>query len=69
LSPTPTLEDDEEYEHMRHNYEADQNARRRHIGEDLIWHTSISALDNLIFMKHIYVHMNAYVIIVRPRFV
>jgi hypothetical protein len=39
LSPTPTLEDDEEYEDRRHNFEAYQNARRRHMGEDVIWHT------------------------------
>jgi hypothetical protein len=39
LSPTLTLEDDEWYEDMRRNYEAERNARRRHMGEDLIWHT------------------------------
>jgi hypothetical protein len=41
LSPTPTLEDDEEYEDKRCNYEADQNARRRRRGEDVIWHTRL----------------------------
>jgi hypothetical protein len=41
LSPTPKLEGDEEYEDMRRNYEADQNARRRRRGEDLIWRTRL----------------------------
>jgi hypothetical protein len=41
LSPTPTPEDDEQYEDMHHNYEADQNAHRRHRGEDLIWRTRL----------------------------
>jgi hypothetical protein len=36
LSPTPTPEDDE-YENKYLNYETDQNARRSHRGEDLIW--------------------------------
>jgi hypothetical protein len=35
-SPTPTLEDDEQYEDRHHNYEAERNARRRHRVEDLI---------------------------------
>jgi hypothetical protein len=39
LSPTPTPEDDEEYENRCPNYEADQNAHRRNMGEDLIWRT------------------------------
>jgi hypothetical protein len=39
LSPTPEPEDDEQYEDMRHNYEAECHARRRHMGEDLIWRT------------------------------
>jgi hypothetical protein len=41
LSLTPTPEDDEEYEHRRRNYEADQNARRRHKCEDVIWYTRL----------------------------
>jgi hypothetical protein len=41
LIPTPTPEDEEEYENMRCNYEADQNARRRNKGEDLIWCTRL----------------------------
>jgi hypothetical protein len=41
LSLTPTPEDDEQYEDRSHNYEANQNARRRHIGEDLIWRTRL----------------------------
>jgi hypothetical protein len=39
LSPTPTPEDDEQYLDRRCNYEAECHARRRHRGEDLIWHT------------------------------
>jgi hypothetical protein len=41
LIPTLTPEDDEEYEDMCHNYEDDQNARRRRRGEDLIWRTRL----------------------------
>jgi hypothetical protein len=41
LSPTPTLEDDEQYEDRRRNYKANQNARRRRKGEDLIWRTRL----------------------------
>jgi hypothetical protein len=41
LSPTPTPKDDEQYKDMHHNYEADENARRRRKGEDLIWHTRL----------------------------
>jgi hypothetical protein len=41
LSQTSTPEDDEEYEDRHRNYEADQNACRRHRGEDLIWHTHL----------------------------
>jgi hypothetical protein len=41
LSPTPTPEDDEQYEDRRHNYEADQNARWRRMGKDLIWRTRL----------------------------
>jgi hypothetical protein len=41
LSLTPTPEDDEEYEHRRRNYEADQNARQRHKCEDVIWYTRL----------------------------
>jgi hypothetical protein len=37
LSPTLTPEDDEEYEDIRHNYKADQNARQRRKGKDVIW--------------------------------
>jgi hypothetical protein len=40
-TPTPTLEDDEEYESREFNYEAERQACRRHRGEDLIWRTSI----------------------------
>jgi hypothetical protein len=39
LSPTPTLEEDEQYEDRRHNYEAKCHARQRNRGKDLIWHT------------------------------
>jgi hypothetical protein len=76
LRLTPTLEDNEQYEDRRHNYEADQNARRRCRGEDLIWHTrvkrqeytSIRVHEHLTFMKHIYIDVNADVITVGPRF-
>jgi hypothetical protein len=40
-TPTPTPEDDEEYENRECNYEAERQARRRHRGEDLIWRTSM----------------------------
>jgi hypothetical protein len=36
LSPTPSPDDDEEYENMHLNYEANQNTRQRHMSEDLI---------------------------------
>jgi hypothetical protein len=36
LSPTPTPEDDEQYEDMRRNYEAECHAHQRHKGEGLI---------------------------------
>jgi hypothetical protein len=39
-SPTPIPEDDE-YENREYNYEAERQARQRHRGEDLIWHTSM----------------------------
>jgi hypothetical protein len=39
LSPTPTPEDDEQYEDRRCNYEAEHHARQRHRGEYLIWRT------------------------------
>jgi hypothetical protein len=35
-SPTPTLENDEEYEDREMNYEAEHQTRQRHRGEDLI---------------------------------
>jgi hypothetical protein len=38
-SPTPTPEDNEQYEDRHRNYEVERNARRRHRGEDLIWRT------------------------------
>jgi hypothetical protein len=41
LSPTLAPEDDEEYEDIHHNYEADQNARQRRKGKDVIWHTHL----------------------------
>jgi hypothetical protein len=41
LSPTPTPEDDDEYEDRSHNYKADQNACWRHRSEDLIWRTHL----------------------------
>jgi hypothetical protein len=41
LSPTLTPEDNEQYMDMCHNYEADQNARQRQRGEDLIWRTDM----------------------------
>jgi hypothetical protein len=75
LSTTLTPEDDEQYEDMHRNYEADQNARWMRTGEDLIWRTlerqsitSISVHEHLTFMKHIYVDMNDDVIVVRLRF-
>jgi hypothetical protein len=40
-SPTPTPEDDEKYEDICRNYEVECNARWRHMGEDLIWRTSM----------------------------
>jgi hypothetical protein len=40
-SPTPTPEDDEEYENREINYEAKRQARQRHRGKDLIWRTSM----------------------------
>jgi hypothetical protein len=40
-SPTPTPENDEEYEDREMNYEAERQARQRHRGEDLIWLTSM----------------------------
>jgi hypothetical protein len=39
--PTPTPENDEEYEDREMNYEAERQARQRHRGEDLIWRTSM----------------------------
>jgi hypothetical protein len=39
LNPTPTPEDDEQYEDRCHNFEAECHARLRHKGEDLIWCT------------------------------
>jgi hypothetical protein len=35
-SPTPTPENDEEYEDREMNYEAKHQAHQRHMGEDLI---------------------------------
>jgi hypothetical protein len=40
-SPTPTPENDKECENREINYEAKCQARQRHRGEDLIWHTSM----------------------------
>jgi hypothetical protein len=40
-SPTPTPEDDDQYETGEINYEAEHQARRRHRGEDLIWCTNM----------------------------
>jgi hypothetical protein len=40
-SPTPTLEDNEEYNNREFNYEAKRRAHQRHRGEDLIWCTSM----------------------------
>jgi hypothetical protein len=40
-SPTPTPENDEEYEDREINYEAEHQARQRHRGKDLIWRTSM----------------------------
>jgi hypothetical protein len=42
-SPTPTLENDEEYENREINYEAERQTRQRHGGEDLICRTCINA--------------------------
>jgi hypothetical protein len=39
LSLTLKPEDDEQYEDMHHNYEAEHHARQRHMGEDLICRT------------------------------
>jgi hypothetical protein len=41
LSPTPTPEDDEEYNNRCLNYEADQNARRSHRGKILICYSCL----------------------------
>ncbi len=38
-TPTPTLEDDEQYKNREINYEAERQARQRHRGEDLISRT------------------------------
>jgi hypothetical protein len=40
-SPTPTPEDDEQYEDRHRNYEAKRQTCWRHKGEDLIWCTSM----------------------------
>jgi hypothetical protein len=40
-SPTLTPENNEEYEDREMNYEAERQARQRHMGEDLIWRTSM----------------------------
>jgi hypothetical protein len=40
-SPTPTPEDDEQYQDRHRNYEAKRNTRLRHMSEDLIWRTHI----------------------------
>jgi hypothetical protein len=42
-SPTPTPEDDEQYEDRCHNYEAERNAHRRHMDENLIWRTCMQS--------------------------
>jgi hypothetical protein len=76
-SPTPTPEDDEQYEDKCHNYEAERNTRWKRRGEDLIWRTRMQReaynlnqhTQNLTFVKHNYVYVNIDVIIVRPRFV
>jgi hypothetical protein len=39
LIPSSKLEDNEQYEDMRHNYEAERHASQRHSDEDLIWCT------------------------------
>jgi hypothetical protein len=38
-NPTPTPEDDEQYENREINYKAECQAHRRHMGKDLIWRT------------------------------
>jgi hypothetical protein len=38
-NPTPTPEDDEQYDNRVINYEAERNTRQRHRSEDLIWRT------------------------------
>jgi hypothetical protein len=43
LSPTPTPEDDEQYEERHCNYEAERHVCRRHMGEDLIWCTRMQS--------------------------
>jgi hypothetical protein len=76
LSPTPTPKDDEQYEDRRRNYETKWHARRRHMGEDLIWRTHMQWEEynlnqrarQLTFMKHMYVGVNVDVIVVRSRF-
>jgi hypothetical protein len=40
-SPTPTLENDEEYKDKEMNYEVERQACQRHRGKDLIWCTSM----------------------------
>jgi hypothetical protein len=74
FSPTPSPELHEEYQARRDDEEVERNARRRHIHEDLIWCACLEIEEyNLnwwaqTFVKHIYVDMNADVIIVRLRF-
>jgi hypothetical protein len=41
MSPTPTPEDDDQYETRETNYEAKREACQRHKGEDLIWRTNM----------------------------
>jgi hypothetical protein len=42
-SPTLTPKDDEQYEDRCRNYEAERNAHRKHMGENLIWHTRMQS--------------------------
>jgi hypothetical protein len=45
-STTLTAEDDEQYEDRHHNYKAECNASRRHMGDDLIWRTRMQREEN-----------------------
>jgi hypothetical protein len=41
MSPTPTPEDNDQYETREMNYEAERQAYQRYMGENLIWRTNM----------------------------